>query len=214
MLVERMVKKDDSTVIIYLDNSEKLFLSYEVLIKNGLRKGSEISEDRFSFLVAQNRKYHIRQKAISFLSRRMHSARELENKLRQKNYEKELIVEVLDELIDKRVIDDRAFAIQYTDEKINGKKWGIMKVRRELFKKGISPETVDQTLKNYSVTESQVDNALIIAKKKLNIISKREDDKKILKQKIISFLISRGFSYEVAVETVNSLLNTDEFEYE
>ncbi|MCJ7554191.1 MAG: recombination regulator RecX [Ignavibacteriaceae bacterium] len=206
MIIERIVKKDNETVIIYLDNSEKLFLSYEVLLKSGLRKGSEISKDRFDFLVLQNRKYHIRQKAISFLAKRIHSKRELEIKLRKKNYEKELIDDVLNELLVKELIDDSAFANQFADEKINRKKWGLLKVKSELFKKGIAAEIVEDVLKEYSDSENQISNALSLAEKKLNIISKRESDKKKLKQKTIAYLVSRGFSYNVALGAVQKII--------
>lgn len=213
MIIDRIVKKDDTTAIIYLDKGEKLFLSYEVLLKSGLRKGIEISEDRFEFLVTQNRIYHIKQKAFSFLAKRIHSARELEIKLRKKNYEKELVDNVIKDLIDKSLLDDQLFAEQFTDEKINRKKWGLQKVKNELFKKGISAEIVENVLLKYSDSEHQIENASHLARKKLNIISKKENDIKKLKQKIITFLISRGFSYETALETIHSLFkNSDDYE--
>lgn len=213
MTIERIVKKDDTTVIIYLDNGEKLFLSYEVLLKSGLRKGIEISEDRFEFLVTQNRIYHIRQKAYSYIAKRLHSARELELKLRKKNYEKELVDIVIADFADKQLIDDSLFAEQFTDEKFNRRKWGLQKVKNELFKKGISAVIVESVLKNYSDSETQVENALHLARKKMNILSKRESDEKKLKQKIISFLISRGFSYDIASETIQKLFkDNDDYE--
>lgn len=213
MLVERIVKKDDTTVVVYLDNSEKLFLSYEVLLKNGLRKGSQISEDRFDFLILQNKKYHIRQKAISYLTRRIHSKRELEIKLRQKKYEIDLINEVLNDLVEKRIVDDENFALHFADEKINRKKWGIMKVKSELIKKGISSELINSTLKSYSSNESQNETAASHAEKKLKILAKRETDPKKIKQKLLSYLVSRGFSYDTAFEVVQSLLaDSDDFD--
>lgn len=210
MIVERVVKKDDNTVVIYLDNNEKLFLSYEVLLKNGLKKGSEISEDRFSLLVVQNRKYHIRQKAITFLAKRIHSKRELENKLRKKNYEIDLIKAVLDELEAKRLIDDNAFTNQFSDEKLNRKKWGLQKVKSELFKKGISADIINNVLKNYADAESQQTTAADLAKKKLNLIAKRENDKKKIKQKLSAFLLSRGFDYDIARDAVRKVIMDDD----
>ncbi|MBS4033774.1 MAG: regulatory protein RecX [Ignavibacterium sp.] len=210
MIVERVVKKDDNTVVIYLDNNEKLFLSYEVLLKNGLRKGSEISEDRFSLLVVQNRKYHIRQKAISFLAKRIHSKRELENKLRKKNYEIELIKAILSELEEKGLIDDNAFANQFSDEKLNRKKWGLQKVKSELFKKGIAADIIKNAVKNYTDAESQQASATDLAKKKLNFIAKRENDKNKIKQKLIAFLLSRGFDYDIARDSVSKVIIDDD----
>lgn len=209
MVVERIVKKDDTTVIVYLDNSEKLFLSYEVVLKNGLKKDSEISEDRFDFLVGQNKKYHIRQKALSYLARRIHSKRELETKLRQKHYEKDLIISVLDDLEENNIINDETFALHFVDEKINRKKWGIIKVRNELMKKGIVSEVVDGIIKIYAGSENQFDNALQLARKKLKLVSNRENDSRKVKQKVLSFLISRGFGYDLSVEVVNELVRDD-----
>jgi regulatory protein len=210
MIIERVVKKDDNTVVIYLDNKEKLFLSYEILLKNGLRKGSEISEDRFSLLVVQNRKYHIRQKAITFLAKRIHSKRELENKLRKKNYEIELIKAVLDELEEKGLIDDNTFANQFSDEKLNRKKWGLQKVKSELFKKGISADVIKDVVKIYADAESQQISANDLVKKKLNLISKRENDQKKIKQKLIAFLLSRGYDYDIAREAVREVIIDDD----
>lgn len=210
MIIERVVKKDDNSVVIYLDNNEKLFISYEVLLKNGLKKGSEISEDRFGLLVVQNRKYHIRQKAISFLAKRIHSKRELENKLRKKNYEIELIKAVLDELEEKGLIDDKAFANQFSDEKLNRKKWGLQKVKSELFKKGIAVDVIKDVVKIYADAESQQTSANDLVKKKLNLISKRENDQKKVKQKLISFLLSRGFDYDIAREAVREVIIDDD----
>lgn len=206
MLIERLVKKDETTVVVYLDNGDKLYLSYEVVLKNGLRKGSEIFEDRFEFLIRHNKKYYIRQKALSYIARRIHSKRELENKLRQKKYEIDLIHEVLNDLVDKKMINDESFAMHFADEKINRKKWGIMKVKSELIKKGITSDLIDHALKSYITPESQNETTAALAKKKLNFISKREPDPQKIKQKILSYLLSRGFSYDTSIEVIQSLL--------
>ncbi len=209
MVVERIVKKDDNTVIVYLDNSEKLFLSYEVVLKNGLRKGTEISEDRFELIVGQNKKFHIRQKALYYLARRNHSKRELETKLKKKFYNNYLIKEVLDDLDEKNIIDDENFAIHFADEKINRKKWGVLKVKNELMNRGVNSGIIDEVLKKYKKSESLFYNALYLAEKKLNLISQREDDLKKVKQKVLALLMARGFGYELSVDVINKLIQDD-----
>lgn len=205
MIIDRIAKKDDSTVIIYLDNGEKLFLSYEVLLKSGLRKGTEISPDRFNFLVLQNRKYFIRQKAVTFLARRHHSKKELELKLRKKNYEKELIDEVLNNMKVSGLIDDSSFAIQFAEEKLNRKKWGANKIKNELFKRGISNELVQDVMNKLASQADQSEIAMLAAEKKYKMIVKREKDGLKIKQKVLAHLISRGFTYEIASETIKKI---------
>ncbi|MFO7524328.1 MAG: regulatory protein RecX [Ignavibacteriaceae bacterium] len=205
MIIERIAKKDDNTVVIYLDNGEKLFLSYEVLLKSGLRKGTEISTDRFNYLILQNRKYFIRQKAISLLARRHHSQKELELKLRKKNYEKELIEDVLNSMKDSGLIDDSSFAFQFAEEKLDRKKWGANKIKNELFKRGISTELVHDVINKLASPADQSESAMLAAEKKFKVIVKREKDAQKIKQKVLAHLISRGFSFDIASEAIKKL---------
>lgn len=205
MIIERIAKKDDNTVVIYLDSGEKLFLSYEVLLKSGLRKGTEISTDRFNYLILQNRKYFIRQKAVSFLARRHHSQKELELKLRKKNYEKELIDEVLNSMKVAGLIDDSSFAFQFAEEKLGRKKWGANKIKNELFKRGISTELVRDVMNKLASPADQSESAMLAAEKKFKMIVKREKDGLKIKQKVLAHLISRGFNYDIASETIKKL---------
>jgi hypothetical protein len=81
MVISRIEKKDNTNVIIYLDNDEKIYLAYEIVLKNGLRKGVEISESHYNFLIRENQKFFIRKKANDYLGKRIHSANELRRKL-------------------------------------------------------------------------------------------------------------------------------------
>ena len=84
MKIDRVSRKDEKNVSVYFDNGERLILSEDTFYNSGLRKGDEISEDRFSFFIEQNILYHIKQRALSFLARRFHSERELLIKLKSK----------------------------------------------------------------------------------------------------------------------------------
>lgn len=49
MKIERVVRKDEKNVSVYFDDGQRLILSEDTFYNSGLRKGDEISEDRFSF---------------------------------------------------------------------------------------------------------------------------------------------------------------------
>src|ERR1035437_1486734 len=114
MVIAKIQKKNDNNVIVLLDNDQKLFLSYEVLLKNGLRKGSEISDSHFDFLVKENQKYFIKQKAYTLLGKRLHSVYELKTKLRQKKYNADLIQLTIDDLLGNHYLDDTKFSEIFT----------------------------------------------------------------------------------------------------
>jgi len=209
MKIERVSRKDEKNVSVYFDNGERLILSEDTFYNSGLRKGDEISEDRFSFFIEQNILYHIKQRALSFLARRFHSERELLIKLKSKSYEERLIRLVLSELKEKSFIDDEVFTNHFVEEKLNKKRWGKNKIRSALFNKGVSASIIDEVLKSFDSEEDQNEAALSLAKKKFENIKLREMDKRKLTQKMIAFLLNRGFEYEVSAGAVNKIIKQD-----
>ncbi len=208
MRILKVTKKNSRDVIVHLDNGEKLFLAYEILMKNGLRKGDEISGDFFSLLITQNQKYFIKQSAIRLLSRRMHSYVELKLKLLQKKYDKELIEEVLKELLKSNFLDDHKFAILFAEEKSSGS-WGKAKIKAGLINRGINREIIDEVLEKVSSEENDYNTALNLGKKKLRLIAGKNLDSKKAAQKISSFLFSKGFDFDICRKVVNELIKEE-----
>jgi regulatory protein len=206
MLIVEIKKKDNFNVIVYLDNNDKIYLSYEVLLKNGLRKGSEISESHFNFLVMENQKYFIKQKAYAYLGKRIHSVSELKTKLRQKKYAENLINETLDELLRGKYLDDMKFAEVFSDEKIRLKLWGRTKLKSELIRRGISREIISVILESKFENEGgESEKAFMLAEKKYQSLKGRKLDKKKLGQRLYSFLISKGYNFEISKQAVEKL---------
>lgn len=117
MQIIKVVKKGKKDVIVHFDDGKFLILALEVFLKSGLKKGDEISEDRFSFLIEQNKLFHIKQRAFRLLGRRQHSSSELRRKLWNKDYEQKLIDEVIDDLQNKGYLDDEEFIREFVAEK-------------------------------------------------------------------------------------------------
>ena len=210
MKIIRIVKKDEKNVMIYLDNDEKLFLTYEVLLKNGLRKDREIPEDHFQFLIRENQKHHIKQKAFSFIGRRHHSAFEIRTKLRQKKYDNNLIEEIINDLTENKYIDDLEFARLFSDENIRLKLWGGKKIKGELIKRGVSQEIISKVLNEKFPAGNDFDNALDLARRKYKSLQKRNLEDIKLRQKLYTFLSSRGYDYETSKVAVDKIISASE----
>lgn len=210
MKVIRVVKKDDNNVIVYLDNDEKLFLSYEVFLKNGLRKNVEIPDGHFDFLIEENQKFHIKKRAYSYIARRHHSVFEIKTKLRRKKYDNRLIEEILSELIAGKYLDDHEFADIFADENIRLKLWGRNKIKAELMKRGVESGTIDEVLNKKFPDGNDVTNAVELVQKKYRLLKDRTPDEMKLRQKLYSFLSSRGYDYETSKEAVNMVVRDSE----
>ena len=207
MKIERIVKKDRRNVIIDFDDDSNLIINYEVLLKNGLRKGMEVSSDRFSFLIEENEKYKIKTSAINYLAKRIHSERELKTKLQQKKYDREIINQVVDELKERELVDDYKFSLIFIEEKIRTKLWGEKKIKSELLKKGINNEILSRVMSEKFPGDNSLENAVELASKKIKSLSYKNLEKRKLAEKVYAFLASRGYDYQVSKEAVEKVLN-------
>jgi len=211
MQVLKVVKKGKNDVTIHCDDDKFMILTVEVFLKSGLKKGDDISEDRFSFLIEQNKLFHIKQKAFRILGRRQHSSFELRRKLWNKDYDKKLIDEVISNLERNGYLDDKEFIHVFVAEKIKSKKWSLKKIKSELFKKGIESKLIDEIISEQS-TDSEYENALVLGKKKYEILLKRNLESRALLNKLSAYLISRGFDYDLIKKVCDKLMkiNFDE----
>jgi regulatory protein len=209
MKIVRVVRKDDKNVVIYFDNDEKLILSIDTFFNSGLKKGDEVSADRYSFFIEQNILYHIKQRALSYLSRRLHSEKELLLKLKGKSYDEKLIKIVLNNLKNLSFLDDRNFAVSYIEEKLKRKKWGINKIRAALFSKGVSSNIIDEAISKFDNTENNLELVNELSRKKIEQLKKRNIEDRKIYEKVMAFLINRGFEYSVSSEVCNKIMKQD-----
>jgi len=208
MQISRVVKKGNNDVTIYFDNDSTLFLAVEVFLKSGLKKGDDISEDRFSLLIEQNKLFHIKQRAFRLLGRRQHSSSELRRKLWNNDYEQKLIDEVIEELNSKGYLDDAGFIRAFVAEKSKNKNWSTNKIKSELIKRGISQKQIEELLSEQP-KETENENALKLAKKKYEVLLKRNLEQKELRNKLSTFLFSKGFDYEIIKEVCGIILKKE-----
>jgi len=208
MIITRIVKKGNKDVTIHFDDAKFLILAIEVFLKSGLKKGDEISEDRFSFLIEQNKLFHIKQRAFRLLGRRQHSTSELRRKLWNKDYEQKLIDQVIEDLKKNGYLDDEAFIRAFVAEKSKIKIWSTKRLKSELIKRGISHKQIDMIL-NEQPKETEFDNALKLANKKYEQLLKRISEPKELRNKLSAYLFSKGFDYDLIKEVCENILKNN-----
>jgi regulatory protein len=205
MYITRIIKKGKNDVTIYFDNDTLLFLAVEVFLKSGLKKGDDISNDRFSLLIEQNKLFHIKQRAYRLLGRRQHSSAELKRKLWNKDYEQQLIDEVIDDLTKNGYLYDKEFIRAFVAEKSKTKNWSSKKIKGELIKRGIVSSLIDEVISKQP-DESDYKNAMKLAEKKYEVLLKRNLETKELQNKLSSFLFSKGFDYDLIKDVVSQLM--------
>ena len=195
MQISSLVRKGKKVIVeFYSDDSASI--RYETAVNFGLRKNDELSDSDFEKILEYDELNLIKENAFRYLNLRPHSMFELRTKLRQKNYPKEIINKVIQDLSGQGYLNDESFAIKFLEEKLFRKKEGLNIIKSKLIKKGINRNIIDSVIIKYSGSEINYENAFKSAKKKLDFLSVKNLDKQKLKQKIYTHLVSRGYDVE------------------
>lgn len=182
---------------ISIDGEYRLTVDEMYFTSLYLKDGQEITDEEYNELestVNTRRAYNC---AVSLLSRRDHSEKELMRKLKEKGYA-EGAEEAISKLKNSGYVDDERFCRLYATELIRLKGYGRRRVEQELYLKGVSRELISLVLEEISFdTETLSD---IIRRKYL---SKMKDEKG--KQRAINALMRLGYSYREIRDALNDL---------
>src|SRR5699024_1441612 len=120
-------------------------VSGSTLLDFGLAKGVEMTPSLFKKLQRAEGRHAIKAYFLKLLGRRDHARQELLTKAKRKDYPPEVIADVLDELEEKEFINDRGFAEKFAADKSRLNKWGPVKIRSHLIRKGISDHDISRS---------------------------------------------------------------------
>lgn len=143
-------------------------------------------------MMSKNDLGDIKNSISRYLSMREHSRLELEEKLTKKRYERDLIIECINEFSNKDLQSDFRYAESYARAKFNDHK-GENFIRSALKNKGISISLIDKVLLEYDYND-WLNKAMSALEKKVFKNNIDESDKK---KKQNAFLNNRGFTYKV-----------------
>lgn len=205
------IRKRRSDVEIIFEDLSKIVVGYKVVIDNGLRRNDDLSEDQIKNLLTQTEKLKIKDSAFRLLGRREHSVFELTLKLSRKKFRKDLIESVLLDLKKHGYLDDNNFTDAFVKERLAKRKSGINKIKAELIKRGVNRKSIDTALSKIDNTFSE-QTAFSLADQKLKSLKHKENDNRKIKQKISSFLFSKGFETDIIFKVINQL-KLDEDDY-
>jgi len=205
------LRKTSRDVHIVFESGEELVIRYDLFVKNGLRNGDNLDDDRIVSLKKGNDIFLAKERAFNILSKRNNSSGEIKRKLLQRKFDKDTIAEAVKDLTTSGFLDDEKFAREYLEEMLKFKAVGLNKIRSDLYSKGIKKEIIDSVLSEKS-DKDEAENAFKLAVKKMNTSFIKETETKKQKQKLYSFLFSKGFEHST-IEAVIKKIFTDAEEY-
>ncbi len=156
----------------------------------------EVLEAGAEALGEDDERTRAKEAALRLLAVRARSEGELVDRLRRKGFTEELTAVVVSGLAEVGLVDDAAFARAWADEKMRLRPIGPRRLTSELLSKRIRRElvalVVDETFREHS----ELELARRAVEKKVRVSGGADAAKR--RARLHSFLLRRGFSYEVA----------------
>lgn len=191
---------------IFADDAFLIGVSEEVLQQLSIQKGSTITHDLFRKLYQKEYRSKLYHYLMKLLARREYSRAELYRKAMEKGYDKRLINNLLDEFQGKEYLSDERYARAFVKDKFSINRWGPVKIKSHLMKKGIDKELAGNIIAGL-ISEDEMLTACTTLLSKKQAQFDREEDSYKRKQKMLRYLASRGFPSSVCFKAVESCLN-------
>ena len=111
---------------------------------------------------------------------------------------------IISQLISDNYLNEQRYAEAFAGGKFRIKKWGKRKILFELKKKHLSEYTLRTALKDINEEDYNI-TITKLAQSKFDLLSKSETNKLLLKKKLVTYLMQKGYEQELIWQTVNKL---------
>lgn len=195
-------KRDAKRCNIYLDGEFFCGMQLYTVMKNRLKTGMQISEQQLNGIVMESEKETASQLAFNYVSRGMHTEKQVRDYLARKEFFPEIIDEIVNKLKGYGYVNDQNFATNYVSQNKGGKGKRLMSF--ELKRKGVSEKDIDEIMND---APDEEDSAYRVTEK-------------FMRNKELSFenfgkcyrrLVSKGFDYDVVKTAIDRFKRENEY---
>jgi len=145
---------------LYLDPGEPLEITLEAFERGRIGVGDELSSERRRALLDLDAEVRVREAALSLISYRARTRRELERRLRQKGFTPERIETCLDRLVERGLVDDASVAAAFVRDRLRHRPRGRTRLVQELRQKGVAGDVAGSVVDGVFSAEAVSDGAL------------------------------------------------------
>jgi regulatory protein len=176
---------------IFLDGKFAFSLDNEVIAKEKLTTGRELSAVEIDLLTKSDSFQRCLNAAFRFLSYRPRSEAETRTRLQKHGYDSREIEKVVEQLKRLQLLDDAAFAAYWKENRNSFRPRSQRMLKMELRRKGVESDIIDEAIEDVDETE----NAYRAAMSKARTLPVA--DFQVFRQRLGGYLQRRGFSYGV-----------------
>ena len=195
-------KRNKERVNIYIDEEFAFAIYMELVYRFGLKVNEEVDKEKLIEIAKVENLSKCKDSALKTIERSYKTEKEIRDKLLNKEFDEETVEKTINFLKEYTFIDDLKFTKMYVKDRIRTQ--GRNKIKYALIQKGVNKYLVDEVLEELDRNDEE-ERALLICEKKYLSICKREEDDFKIKNKLIRYMLGRGYEYEVARNVVSKI---------
>lgn len=181
---------------IFIDGVFNCILEAEIIVKNRLKSGMEIIDERLVEIKLENGNISCFERALSTLERGAKTEKQIRDYLLSKGFLEKSVESAILKLKEYGYVDDEAYAENYI--KTYSRSKGKNRLKKELLLKGISSNIINYKLDEPFDEEEEYKNCETICQKYL----KGKEKNLKTKQKAFNHLLNKGFGFDVVKNVV------------
>lgn len=193
-------QKNKKRVNIFVDDAFFCGLNKETAVIFRLKVGNQIEETVLKQAIFDSEVKSATEKGADYLASRMHSKKELYEKLIKKSFEKEVVLKALEKMEEYHYVDDELFAKQFIEQ---NKKLSKKMLENKLKQKGVSPDIIQENIINCND-----DDEFELCKRLAEKYAKSKDlSKEGAVSKMYASLARKGFVFDTIKRASKHLIN-------
>lgn len=196
-------KKNKELFFLKLSNGSIYEISKDVLISSSLRQGQNIEKSFLDDVLEKQQRSDIKSAALSLLSYRMRSQKELYTKLMQKGYPSNPVKSVISKFEKKGWLNDHEFGLAFSKDQINRNSIGPISLKYKLKEYIDSDELISVIVESVYV-DMKVDGIIYNVLKRFEPSKIKNDN--ILREKLIKKLKRKGHYWQDIDESINNFI--------
>ncbi|RKM57028.1 regulatory protein RecX [Butyrivibrio sp. X503] len=200
MIISNIVEFDKKRNKIFIDG-EFAFVLYKGELRSfGIKEGEQLSEEAYHEITRNLLPKRATKRAMELLVKKDYTEKKLKDKLAEGLYSEDIIDAAIEYVKSYNYLNDERYARDYVSYNIELK--SKMRIKQDLMTRGVSKDVIDLVLDEFGEDECRDAETDQIKK----LLSKKHYDPDMdykEKQKIIAFLLRKGYSMELIKNAIN-----------
>ena len=192
-------RRTNKQLSMFLDGKFTVSLDTETAVKEGLKIGQELSDDKVKELAKNVDLARCLNIAYRFLSYQPRSEAEMKERLHRRGFDDSNIEIIINKLKEQNLLDDTAFAQFWKENREMFRPRSQRLTRLELRKKGVA----DAIIKEVTAESDDMQSAYQAALSKAQRLPKQEYE--VFRRRLGDYLKRRGFGYAVISQTIKRI---------